>query len=57
MLSELYVSYHAPAQIYVLLISLHGQGGLEMGHCDHAIWRGMEGASSNVHAVFPSREH
>ena len=56
MLGELYVSYHTPPQNYVFLTSLHGQDGLEMGHCDDAIWRGMEGASTNVHTVFPSRK-
>ena len=28
-----------------------------MGHLAHAIWRGMEGASSNIHKVFPSGKH
>jgi len=56
MLAQLYVPYHTPPQSYVLLTSLHGQGGLEMAHSAHAVWRGMEGASTNVHTVFPSRK-
>ena len=57
MLNELYVAIIHPPPIYVLLTSLRGQGGLEMGHLAHAIWRGMEGASSNIHKVFPSGKH
>ena len=41
----------------VFLTSLYSQGGLERDHSTHAIWRGMEGASTNVHKVFPSRKH
>jgi len=57
MLNELCVAiiHHPPS--YVLLTSLRGQGGLEWDRSAHAIWRGMEGASTNVHAVFPSRKH
>ena len=57
MLNELYVAIIHPPPSYVLLTSLRGQGGLEMGHLAHAIWRGMEGASSNIHKVFPSGKH
>ena len=57
MLTDLYVPYHTLPQGHVFLTALHGQGWLELGHFQNTIWRGMEGPSTNVHKVFPSRKH